>query len=273
MLLETLGSIIFEILKWVMPNGIIRIWHYYKIDRHFRKFFKKNKTEETVLIVPPSDMDQIIKGTQVCDFLGAMEIQDIFSEFGYKLKKVRANKISEEEIKHNLISVSGPIPNVVTKFMLELNEIHYKFGGSDGHSIINNINPSHELFPQLNEKGNVTYDFGIITRMKNPYEPNKDAIIVCGRFGWGTQAALRILMDKESLIYLNKFGKYFQVICTCGVDGDCVILKSYLIDLHPDESIRQKTIVDLYTRQANKHEKLKDKIGIFIKNLSNTGGK
>ena len=50
-------------------------------------------------------------------------------------------------------------------------------------------------------------------------------------------------------------------------------LKSYLIDLHTDESIRQETIVDLYTRQANKYEKLKDKIGIFMKNLSNTVGK
>lgn len=251
MLLETLIGIVIDILEWIVPNGFLRLWHYYKFERHISNFFKNLKKDETVLIVPPSDVDPIIKGTQVFDFLGIMELHEVFSEMEYKLKKVRADNISEEEKRHNLISVSGPIPNAVTKFLLERNEINYAFGGSDGHSIISKTNPTLKFDPQKNDKGIITNDFGIITRMQNPYNPDKEAIIVCGSYGWGTQAALRILMDKDSLIYLNKFGQYFQVICTCGVDEDSVGLKPYLVDLHPIESSRQKTIVDLYPRSKN----------------------
>ncbi len=240
------GTII-KVIKWIAPNGVIQLSYYFKIERHIRKFFENFEKKGAVLIVPPADVDTIIKGTQICDFLGLMELQEVFHELGYEMKTVRADDISEEEKRHNLISVSGPIPNAVTKFLLEQNEVKYKFGGPDGHSIINLKDSNVKFNPLKNEKGLITTDFGIITRMKNPYEPNREAIIVCGSYGWGTQAALRLLTDKDSLVYLNNFGQYFQVICTCGVDEDRIGLKPYLVDLHPNESMRQKTIANLYT--------------------------
>ena len=257
-MLESIAAIGIEVIKWVIPiivfNGFIYLRHYHKVKRHLRAFFNNFDREETILIIPPADIDPVLKETQVFDFLGAMELQDMFSRLGYKLKRVRADKIAEDELKHNLVSVSGPIPNKVTRFLLNQNEIVYAFGGSDGHSIINKSNSEKRFDPWKKDGVYITRDFGMITKMKNPYNPDKDVIIACGSFGWGTQAALRILADPVSLKYLNSFGQYFQILCTCGVDEDKVGLKPYLVDLCPDDSLRQETIVNLYNKKGGRND-------------------
>lgn len=244
-MIDIVVGFIVAVFKSVIPYGAVRLYRYIKIEKHIRVFFKNFSKEEICIVVPPADVDPIIKGTQILDFLGIMEIQEMFTSQGFKLRRIRADKIAENDKKSNLLLIGGPIPNPVTKSLLERKEIVYKFGGPDGHSIIND--KGLKIDPRM-ERGRITHDLGIITRMKNPYNPDKDVIMVCGSYGWGTQAALKILKDRDSLKYLNQYNQHFQIICTCEVDEDNVGLKPHLLDLCPDESFKFNSIIELYGR-------------------------
>jgi len=92
----------------------------------------------------------------------------------------------------------------------------------------------------------VKRDFGIITKMKNPHNIHRDAITVCGVWGWGTKAGFELLTHEETLQYLtDEGGEYFQVIYTVTIDEQNRTTQPHLIDLHPDDQLRQKTIVSL----------------------------
>ena len=131
-----------------------------------------------------------------------------------------------------------------TRNLLNKSEIIYKF---DGHTIINTNNIEHRISPILNAHGVPDRDYGIITRMKNPYCKHKDIVIACGCWGWGTQAALRILRDPVRLKYLNSINfRYFQIICTVEVDDKLIGLEPSILDIHPEKNIKQNTLVELY---------------------------
>jgi len=229
-MIETIVGVIIEILKWISPNGLVKIRHYLKVEKPIRIFFKKTRKELTLFILPPADIDPIVKGTQIFDFLGAMELQDIFRELGYKFEVRRSDNVSEAELKrNNLLIVGGPIPNKIAKYLFNQNEIIYRFGGEEGHDIINIKTGQTVVSPQKDEKGRIKNDYGILTRMKNPYNPKKDAIIASGCFGWGTQACLRIMKDPQVIKNINEQVKdkyYFQIIVSVEIDEDKVPLNS-----------------------------------------------
>lgn len=230
-------------IKSITPYGIIiRLYHYLIVEKPIKLFYQNYFKEEFYIVIPPKDVDTIRHGTQNLDFIGAMEIQEMFTNIGISVKRVTSKNISENEKKNNLLLVGGPIPNCLVESLFDSKEIVYKFGGENGHSIINN--KKLEMSPQI-EEGQKKYDLGIITRMKNPYNTDNDIIIACGAFGWGTQAALRILKDKDSLEYLNGSYQHFQVLCMCEIDKAGVSLKPYLLDLCPDESLKYNSIVNL----------------------------
>jgi len=238
-------NLVLDALKWLMPHGIIKLKHCYN-DRHLRKFFKKLSREETIFVVPPVDVDPELKGTQVFDFLGLMDLQNTFNKLGYKFKIARSDKISEDELRHNLISVGGPISNEVTKFLLEQGELIYTGTYSTEppkRFIYSKEDPKLKFEPSRNDKGLITRDYGLITRMRNPYNRSKDVIVACGCYGWGTQAAIRILKDVGSLSYLNRAGQWFQVVCYCDIDENKVGTEPCLLDLLPN--IHQKNLEKL----------------------------
>jgi len=228
--------------KLLAPSGIMRLYHHFTVEKYNKLFYQKFFKSEFYIVVPPADIDPIHPGTQSLDFIGAMEIQEMLTNFGISVKRVTSDKISDNEKKNNLLLVGGPIPNSLVTSLFDRKEIVYKFGGEDGHSIINN--KGLEINPQIKE-GQKKFDLGIITRIKNPYNIDNDIIISCGSYGWGTQAALRILKDKDSLEYLNGLYQYFQVLCICEIDKSNDSLKPYLLDLYPDESLRYNSIVNL----------------------------
>jgi len=233
-MIEAIVGVIIEILKWIAPNGLVRIRHYLKVEKPIRIFFKKTRKDLTLFILPPADIDPIVKGTQIFDFLGAMELQDLFRELGYKFEVIRSDNISEAELKgNNLLIVGGPIPNKIAKYLFNQNEIIYKFGGEEGHDIIDIKIGQTVVSPQKDEEGRIRKDYGILTRMKNPYNPEKDAIIASGCFGWGTQACLRIMKNSQAIKIINEQVKdkyYFQIIVSVQIDEDKIPLNSSALD-------------------------------------------
>ena len=244
-------GIIVEIIKAIM-HGAYKVWQYRKVKKPIRKFFKK-LGKSVIFVLPPADVDPLITGTQISDFLGAMKLQSFLKELSYDVETRRANNLSEKELKeHNLIVVGGPISNKVTKTLFKSKEIIYKFGGPDGHDIIDSKTGKVRYSPIINDEQRVERDYGILTRIKNPYNKNKDAIIASGCFGWGTYASLIIMGDAKLLEYIKnninfKKNPYFQVIVSTMIDEDKVPLEPEII---------QKTLIQLnYQERGDEHEK------------------
>jgi hypothetical protein len=209
------------------------------------RFFDTLAGDEVLILLPPHDVDKVVPGTAIHTFFGVMELSEALTRQGYRVRKERADQVGGDALRMPLISAAGPVSSKVSKFLLEQPEIIYSFGGLDGHTILSNRNPEFTI-DAVRAGEVVTRDFGVVTRMRNPYNKDSDAIVVSGCFGWGTQAALRVLTDTESLEFLTTMGRHFQVICTCLVDEDGVGTDAQLVDISRDPSIVKQTFVTLY---------------------------
>jgi hypothetical protein len=233
----------FEDAGW-KGESPIDVWSLAQQGRQER-FFETFAEDELLIVLPPHDVDRDVEATAIHQFFGVMDLHEALARQNYTVKRERADRLGADELRSPLISVGGPIPNKVSKFLFEQPEIIFRFGGSGGHSIVSTRDPDFNVEANRREK-EVSRDYGILTRMKNPYNKDRDAIVAAGVFGWGTQAALRILTDSESLEHLGGIGQHFQVICTCRVDEDGIGTDPQLLDLIQDPSLRLQTITQLY---------------------------
>lgn len=238
-MIDIITPVIIDVIKWIIPHGFIELQNRIK-QRPLREFYN-NLGNPIYLVFPPRDMDNILPGTHIFDLMGAMELQDRLIPLGYAFERRRSNLISERDLQQGIISIGGPISNKISRSLLSTAErrygIVYKFGGADNHTIVNTVEnePAYKPSFQRNRKNLVEVDYGIVTRIKNPYDLTKkhDAIIVAGSFGWGTQACLRVISDIDSLKYIMKKVKsrppYFQAVCMTQVDEDGVPLTPELV--------------------------------------------
>jgi len=235
-MIDIITTILIDIVEWLVPHGLVELRQYLK-EKPIRRFYT-NFGKTIYLIFPPKDMDNFLPGTHIFDLLGAMEFQDCLGPIGYTFERRRTDKVSEKDLQQGIVSIGGPISNKISRSLLNSRKhnLVYGFGGNDGHAIINIHENKLVYRPSFYQNQKlVEVDYGIITRMKNPYDPTKrhDALIVAGSFGWGTQACLRILCDIGSIKYImNKIGHkdpYFQAICVTEVDEDGIPLTPELI--------------------------------------------
>jgi hypothetical protein len=210
-------------------------------------FFEAFIDEPLVFVLSPKDIDPVLHGTSIHTFMGTMELYESLTKQGHRPSRETADHMGPSSKRQHLVVIGGPIPNKMTGYLLSQPELAYEFGGEDGHSIVRRGDSSFAITPVRNGD-TVLRDYGILTRMKNPYDRSKDAIIACGSFGWGTQAALRVLSDGESLERLALAGRHFQLICTCVVDDDGVGTDTQVLDWCEDPKLVQQTIVPLYGR-------------------------
>jgi hypothetical protein len=209
---------------------------YTKIKPETLKFYEKLIKEPTRIIHPYMDVDPLKKGTQAFDWQGILELKDFFREkFGIRLWVIKSDTVSEgEKTQNNLICVGGGNPNQISAELASKEEIIYRFMGDKlkGEAIIDTSNnePIIAFDPEIFKKRNSPIqDYGIITRMKNCYNPERDAIILNGYLGWGTKACIRVLLDEKNMKQLSKH-RYFQVLCVVDIDSGGVINNPKLIN-------------------------------------------
>lgn len=209
----------------------------YMINKDIRVFFKKYRKYQLLILVPPKDIDLQIKGTITNDYLGMANFRSFCDKYRINTTLTKANCVSQNDCKNNLLSLAGPIPNDKTRFFFDFEEIKYCFGGKNEHSIIDKKS-NKDLYSSEITEGKIKTDYGIITRMKNPYNKDNDVLITAGCYGFGTQAAIESLAEIPILKFLNKQKHYyFQVIVKCKVDSDSNI---------SNPEIMEHTFVNLY---------------------------
>lgn len=255
----------------VLGHVIVQGKNKLRLGREIELFWRDFVKQPLVVVIPPRDIDDEITGTQSFDYLGKDHLIDELTDvFGLiERRRVFADDINENEMSSNIISVAGPIPNMVTGLLLTQPEIAYRFRAKSsdgsgptgrneqeqgevrfGHEIVKARSDDAEILvePVYSTKTEtISRDYGIITFAKNPYDDSYDIVNVAGGFGHGTHAGFKLLTNSETLRYLRKHGeKYFQVIYTVKLDSEGNIGQPYLLDRHPDPDIRQETLVKLY---------------------------
>lgn len=197
------------------------IGRYVRTDRHIRRFYKR-MIGETVLLVVSSGIDpDSVRQSRKQSAVGAHNLERVLTRCGcttpmeQSAAVVRANDLRRQ----HMLVIGGPVPNDVSRQEFDREKVVFRFGGSDGHAI---VRKSGELVVAAEfgpSRETVTRDFGIITRLPNRFNPEKDVLLACGCFEWGTRAALDLLADSATLRWLNSHtNRYFQVVCECRVE-------------------------------------------------------
>lgn len=247
--------LVWQFLKLALaafPRGLDRI----RRSRHLVVFWKRWLSDGMIAVVPPQDVDAVLKGTQVFDFLGLKGLDDELRAISATpLKWIRSDLFLGEPSSHILVA-SGPIPNRIAYFLLEQSTFpryHFDLENLDRarrNDIVSRADPGFRLSP-VRSGDRILRDYGMISVLPNAYDKSgrRIAVLACGGWGWGTYTALSLLAEREALKTMTRYkDHYFQILCTCEVDEYGRAMRLFLLDEHPDPSIRRATALKLQTR-------------------------
>lgn len=185
------------------------------------KFWDPILKDSFVIITPAAEQEHEIK-SQVLDFLGLDELKTVVISKYYqgKYKQTTCDNVSTEWLKRSLLLIAGPIPNTITRHILsqENKSVRYYFEGND---IVDKKKPKKTIHADPATAGYPQIDYGIISRLRNPYNREKWVVIGSGMYGWGTYAALISLTTKEILDFIHKHAgsNEFQILVKTRVNN------------------------------------------------------
>ncbi len=123
-------------------------------------------------------------------------------------------ELTENDLKENLILIGGPGVNAITakvnlKLPIRFQRVKYK----------NNYYTS--LYSTVSGKTYTDESYGIIVKVKNPWNKEKYIMIIAGRKFWGTKAAVLAFTIKfDELCSGNSYDKNTQARIVDGLDLD-----------------------------------------------------
>ncbi len=177
--------------------------------RFFKSFIKDGRLDATIIIGSPDPHGKY--GAQASDGCCAI---DLALFLGSLIKDVSANykldtEIKENDLKENLILVGGPKANIIVERINKNLPIYFDF-----HREWNIVSPfSKQVY--------VEDEIGIIERIKNPFNEDKEIIVLSGKRFKGTRAAIIGLMNYlEEVEKGNNFAQNIIAKVVLGVDKD-----------------------------------------------------
>lgn len=207
-----------------------------KFFNHFWKPFFENKTT-------------IVFGTYHSDKFRSWEASNLMSTGdGLTIAKMMGilNKVGVKEIdivptfnftgdryQNNLILIGGPDANTMTNEMYNKMDTNLKFGNLEINELtLYDSKNNSKYFSSYDNEKNVTSDYGLAFKTKNPYNTDANVIIVAGCFGFGTCAASQIFESSKLLGELEISSEYeFEALVNADVLNGWVqkpkLIKSY----------------------------------------------
>ncbi|MEM5794001.1 MAG: S-layer protein [Candidatus Aenigmatarchaeota archaeon] len=177
--------------------------------KFFKPFIKDGKLEAKIIVGSPDPHGKY--AAQASDGCCAI---DLALFLGSLLKEVYANykldtEVKEEELKENLILVGGPKANMIVERINKSLPIYFDF-----HREWNIVSPfSKQVY--------VEDEVGIIEKIKNPFNPEKEILVLSGKRFKGTRAAIIGLINYlEEIERGNKFSPNTIAKVVLGIDRD-----------------------------------------------------
>lgn len=138
-----------------------------------------------------------------------------------RLPIVSSHQLTGLERQGNLILVGGPHSNRVTAEVMRRLPVTFTYGPEEVHDA--NIYDSltgEVMGCVLDSEGQLALDQGILIRAVNPFNRDRNVIILAGSFGYGTNAAVRLLARPEILTHtVVAQGHSFEAVYCVEVAG------------------------------------------------------
>lgn len=136
-------------------------------------------------------------------------------QFPCRFKSLPSAGIHGAPLQDHLVLVGGPYSNAVTAEILKQLPIQIVFcAAGDIRAIYDGVDK--KLYESdLKTSGGVSegVDFGIIVRARNPFNPEKEVLILAGRYGFGSYAAAKAVCSSSLLQAIsNQCSSPFEAI-------------------------------------------------------------
>lgn len=123
-------------------------------------------------------------------------------------------ELQREELKNNMIVVGGPAVNKVAGLINNKLPINFRTSRRQGSFY-------STIFSSLSKKSYDGEEIGMIAKVKNPFDESKSVMLLAGRRGQGTKAAIIALMKNfEEVCAGNKHNPKVFAKVVEGVDSD-----------------------------------------------------
>lgn len=178
--------------------------------KFFEPFMKSGRLDATIIVGSPDPhgkyASQASDGCCAIDlalFLGSL-VKDTPLP-NYKLD----TEIKEKDLKNNLILVGGPKANIVVEKVNKKLPVYFDF-----HREWNLVSPfSKQVYTED--------DVGIVEKIKNPFNPEKEVLVMAGKRFKGTRAAiLALVKNLKEIEKGNKFDSNAVAKIVRGIDKD-----------------------------------------------------
>jgi hypothetical protein len=137
----------------------------------------------------------------VGDVLALNELRQQLQRAGVgHLPLTPSHQLTGPERQGNLVLVGGPHSNQVTAEVMQRLPVTFTFGSVDAHDAnIYDASTGEVMRCVMDSHDQLVVDQGILIRAANPFNRERNIIILAGSFGFGTSAAARLLADAAFL--------------------------------------------------------------------------
>jgi hypothetical protein len=162
------------------------------------------------------------------DVEALISIQQQLAPLGGRCRVVPVGQLRAER-RSNVVLVGGPDMNPLTAEVFDRLGQRAGFGFPDWrrHSVqIEDAWTHTEYLPQMDDRGGMLTDYGLIIRMRNPYlaqddGQRRDVIVLAGCWGFGTAAAAEALRARQFLSDpLVRVGAEFECLVRANIAGN-----------------------------------------------------
>ena len=199
-IINLLSALIFFLLGVVSKS----IFDTIRKKNPVRSFWGECLKSSVNIIVPsgPENYDEFSFHTGYSDLTAAAEIKALLTSHHKKPKEIRILEVKHDgnRLKENLVLIGGPVTNEITMRIFQDIAVPFSFMG---HTLIDNLN-SKEYKPKSDTNGQVLEDYGLVLRNVNPYNKQKEIIIIAGCYGHGTYSGAVAVTDYEILRDINR---------------------------------------------------------------------
>ncbi len=193
------------------PKRLIRqMWDQGKYAVYFHSFNNPEKGE----------LEEIVNFNAV---RAVGHLSETFGRNGIEYS-FHSSRVEEVHVEDNLVLIGSAASNALTKRLCEDEERKWRFrclfdpGTMQGRAIYDGIKKTKHKTKFID--GRIAKDFGILTKIRNPFHPRYWVIIASGNYGFGTLAALRAAIDIDDLNALRfPLDSEFQLLVSVQVTG------------------------------------------------------
>jgi DNA-binding PadR family transcriptional regulator len=197
-------------LKLFDANSIVNKKTKIKELEFFDPFIKDGKLNATIIIGSPNPHGKYVAQSSdgCCAIDLALFLGSLIKESelpNYKLD----TEISEDDLKNNFILVGGPKANIIVDKMNKSLPIYF-----DYHREWNIVSPfSKNIYTED--------DVGVVAKIKNPFNGNKQVLVLAGKRFRGTRATiLAVVNHLKEIEKGNKFDSNVMARVVQGIDRD-----------------------------------------------------